>query len=82
MDVAGVVSDRWPLLAHYLGLTTAEISSIKQSYPRDKNDQTFHMLLEWYNKQQTPPTKQFIVQIIEEKMNDPALAQHVISIIS
>ena len=82
VNIAGVISDRWPLLARHLGLTKAAIAAIKQKYPRDDKKQTFEMLSEWYNHQQTPPTKQTLVRIIKEKMKDSALARDVISIMA
>ena len=67
----------WRELARYLGLEEAEIVTIEQNYIRDHEEQKIQMLLKWFQQQSTPPTRQSLVRTIEEKMQDPELAQKV-----
>ena len=67
----------WETLARHLGLTEADIVAISENNVRNYEEQKYQMLLKWREQQSTPPTKQDLVQIIEEKMKDSLLAQKV-----
>ena len=80
VHIAQVVGDQWPVLAQHLGLTKRAITAIKHNYASDYKQQSFQMLIKWFNQQQEVfRTRQFIVRVIEEKMKDPVLAQSIIS---
>ena len=72
---------RWPVLARYLGLTEPVIAAIEENHVHDYDEQKYQMFLKWYQQQKTPPTRQSLVRIIEEKMKDSALAQDIVNIV-
>lgn len=71
---------RWSTLARYLGLSEPVIVAISENYRGDYEEQKFQMLLKWHQQQPTPPARQTLVRIIEEKI-DPVLAQDIANIV-
>ena len=71
----------WQGMARYLGLSEPDIAEIEQNYSRNYKEQKYQMLFKWYQLQKSPPTRQCLLQVIEEKMNDSALAQDVTSVL-
>ena len=71
----------WKEMARYLGLSEPDIAEIEQNYVCNYKEQKYQMLLKWYQLQKSPPTRQCLLQVIEEKMKDSELAQDVTSIL-
>ena len=72
---------RWPVLARYLGLTEPVIVAIEENHVHDYEEQKYQMLLKWSQQQNPEATRQSLVQIIEEKLQDLVLAQDVVNIV-
>ena len=75
------VIHHWSVLARYLGLSEPIIVAIEENHVHDYEEQKIQMLLKWFQQQSTPPTRQSLVRIIEEKMKDPVLAQDITNIV-
>jgi hypothetical protein len=75
VQIATVIN-QWPTLASHLGISKSTLDS---SY--DYEEQKYQMLVNWYQQQNPPPTRQSLVRIIEEKMKDSVLAQDVVNIV-
>jgi hypothetical protein len=71
----------WEGMARHMGLSEPDIAEIEQNYIRNYKEQKYQMLLKWYQRQEPPPTRQSLIQIIEEKMEDSVLAQDVIDVL-
>ena len=71
----------WEGMARHMGLSEPDIAEIEQNYIRNYKEQKYQMLLRWYQRQEPPPTRQSLIQIIEEKMEDSVLAQDVIDVL-
>ena len=71
----------WQGMARYLGLSEPDIVEIEQNYMRNYKEQKYQMLLKWYQRQETPPTRQCLLQIIKEKMNDSELAHDMTNVL-
>ena len=54
--------------------------AISENYRGDYEEQKFQMLLTWHQQQPTPPTRQSLVRIIEEKMGTE-LTQDIVNIV-
>ena len=68
---------RWKELARHLGLAEPDIVAIEANYSHDYNEQKLQCLLTWFQGQGSPPTRQALVRIIEEKMQDQELAKDI-----
>ena len=77
MQIARVIDAQWPVFAGYLGMNNTTITTIKQQYSSDYREQCFQMLLKWFQKK--PLSRQNLVRIIEENMQNPVLAQDVLN---
>ena len=64
----------WQALARKLGLSEPDIVAIEANYSHDYKEQRFQSLLKWFQEKGSPPTRQTLVRIIEEKLLEPQLA--------
>ena len=67
----------WQGLARHLGLEEPDIVAIQADFSHDYNEQKVQSLLKWFREHRSPPTRQSLVKIIEEKLQDPQLARDV-----
>ena len=74
MQIARVIDAQWPVFAGYLGMNN---TTIKQQYSSDYREQCFQMLLKWFQKKLL--SRQNLVRIIEENMQNPVLARDVLN---
>ena len=69
----------WQALARKLGLTEPDIVAIEANYRHDYNEQKYQSVLKWFQQQRSLPTRQILVRVIEEKLQDFQLARDVAS---